>query len=585
MGRGVPGRAAQRGRDAVPEGRQHLSPQLGEFGARRAALAHSGHPNTHRWAPHSMTRITRRATSSRLGAVVGGRRTDLAIGIVLTAVAVAIRQFTLPRDGLGNDDGWVFVGATKAGLDDLLSVSLTHPGFTAILSAWANGVTDRTDWAAVPVFVVGVAAPALVYLGLRWCGVGRPAALIAGAMTTVAPAHIVFSGRVKPYVIETSAVFALGLLVHRLHRSDWTWRTTALWVGGAVALASLSSFILVASAIAVLLMALYARDDRPQRLVAVAAQGVLQLALLLVTRSHYDSAGLTDWWMDPPSKGKVELYANPIDMGREIGSHLRHLGGTAVQGGAAPAFIVSVLAIIGLVVWSRPGRPLAAVAQFFGLLVMVAFVGGVLDVMPFGARVEVVGTRASLWLLPSLVVGVALLAQSAVDWVTRVRPRIDPALLGVVMVLSAVLIASGSGVRAPAKSVELGTRSAAAFVEDMTEPGDATIVFPLGWFSHSAEPGVEVTIRPDTSELTGYLPEPVDPRMWVFDWDDTREQVERRVGGAPRVVIHDAPAAFGDAKLPDLLVALESLGYEETRREMFGVVLVIVLDRVAGAGQ
>jgi len=310
------------------------------------------------------------------------------------------------------------------------------------VKGWLRFVSDSAETTTIPLPVVSLITPPLVYLGLRGAKLSRSAACIAGAVIVVAPAHIVFTGRVKPYVIEALVVFILGLLVLHLARAQWSWRTVAGWVVFTALTATVSSFILLSSAVAMLVLVGWSRVDRRQRVTALALQGILQLAQLLVTRTNYDSARFAEWWANPPSDGRVDFFLNPIEMIKEIETHFHHLGAAAVQGGSVPAVALVVVALLSLAGWSMR-RDQAPMAQFFGLLLLVAFVGGLLGQIPFGARIEAVGTRASIWLIPSLVVGLAIFVETVVGVLSRQRPTLSVPLVGISLAISVGIVATG----------------------------------------------------------------------------------------------------------------------------------------------
>ncbi len=106
------------------------------------------------------------------------RAVDGAVAVVLLVLGALIRRAGLPTDGLWYDDAWVATGASKGGPADLLTVSTNHPGFTALMMAWAR-ISARSELMVWPAFVAGVLGPPVTYLALRrW----RVAAPIAGSV-------------------------------------------------------------------------------------------------------------------------------------------------------------------------------------------------------------------------------------------------------------------------------------------------------------------------------------------------------------------------------------------------------------------
>lgn len=512
-------------------------------------------------------------------------RLDILIASVLVVPSVILRRLFLPRDGVGGDDGWLIAGA-KGELDDIYNAGLSHPGFTGLIKGWLRFVSDSAETTTIPLLVVSLVTPAVVYLGLRWAKLSRSAACIAAAVMVVAPAHIIFTGRVKPYVIETLVVFILGLLVLHLARTHWSWRTVGWWVLFTTLAATVSTFILLSSAVAMLVLTGWSRVDRTKRISALVAQGGIQLAHLLVTRTNYDAERLADWWANPPSDGRVEFFLNPIEMTKEIGTHLHHLGAAATQGGSVPAVAVVVVSVLTLAKWSSQ-RVQSPMAQYFGLLLVVAFVGGLLGQIPFGAREEVAGTRVSIWLIPSLVVGLAMFVETTIDLAARIRPRLRLPLVGFWLAIGIVVIVAGSGIRptdATSDFTNVGTRSSSALVAELTGPNDTVIVSPFLWFSYAAEPGVSVEIESDETQLSGFFPFPAEDRIWVQVkddvWDGSVSQMEARVAASERVVLHAVAPIAASGGLTPFFDALEALDFVEIRREIFGPVIVIAFERV-----
>lgn len=512
------------------------------------------------------------------------RRLDIIVAIALTVPALVIRRFHLPRDGIGGDDGWVVAGA-KGELVDVFRAGLTHPGFTGFVKAWLEFVSDSPETTTLPLFAVSLVTPALAYLGLRRVGLGRPASLVAGAVMAVAPAHVSFSGRVKPYVIEAFVVLVIGLLLPRLARIDWSWRTVAVWVPATVIASTFSSFILVSSAVAMLLLTAWSGRDRAVRLTALVTQGALQLALFLATRTTHDPDAFATWWADPPSDGKVELYLNPIDQIQEVGDHFRHLGAAAVGGGAFPAVALVLISLVGLATWTRK-HPQAPMAQFFGLLVVVAFIGGVSQKMPFGARLEAKGTRASIWLIPSLVVGLAMAVETVTGAVRRRSSSVP--VLGLSVVAGVAVILAGMGQRpneGDTNPARIGMRSANELVQELAGPDDVIVPNIFAWFSLAAEPGIDVEIRRDDSQLMGFFPFPATDRVWLAyrgtGWDGSVEHLEEVIDGAGRVVFLDFTASFDSGRVAPVIEALEALGYTEIESGRFEAIMVLAFEKAS----
>src|SRR5262249_39596978 len=153
----------------------------------------------------------------------------------------------------------------------------------------------------------------------------------------------------------------------------------------------------------------------------------------------FDSAGTNRGW-EQTWNSYIEL-ARPSEMAREIVTHLARLGGVvAGAAGETVGFVIVAIAIAGLA-WESLKGSRRIPARYLLALLAIAFVGGLTHQIPFGpaggGTPDVYpGGRASLWLVPSLIVGVAF----ALDWVARqVRraPRVATGLLSLLLCLVA----------------------------------------------------------------------------------------------------------------------------------------------------
>ena len=83
-----------------------------------------------------------------------------------------------------------------------------------------------------------------VYLVLRRFGYARSISSLLGAALVASEIHIIYSGRVRSYVIDVLVVLALAAIVPSIARRRWSWRTAVAWLAGAVLVGSLGVFAL-----------------------------------------------------------------------------------------------------------------------------------------------------------------------------------------------------------------------------------------------------------------------------------------------------------------------------------------------------
>jgi hypothetical protein len=440
-------------------------------------------------------------------------------------------------------------------------------------------VSSSPEAGPIPVFVLGIATAPFFYAVLRWLRVAWPAAALAGLVVAVASPHAEFSGRVKPYVVECFVVLLLAFAVQRLQRARWTWWTAAIWTVGAVVIGTISVFLLVATAVATVVLALGpGSDDRSRRLVALVSQGLVQLVYFArVQRSFASDALAKDWGTS--YEGYIELTIDPVELVRELGRHLSRLGLAVVGGGSAVALAVTLVAIVALAANSVRGRR-SPVARFLLGLVVVAFVGAIFEQIPFGPNNYAGGFRASLWLIPSVLVGLAFAIDATYGWVRAHAPRVELAVSAATALVAVAIVVASAG--DPVPYLVSGSRSATDALVAATDDDTAVIMFPLGVNPHAAEPEVDVEIVEEKESLIGFHVLPRDPRTWLLyypPWDGSLEQVAAHVDGASRVVIYDGIHGFGDQQLPALERALGELGYTERSSQRYGFAQLSVWER------
>jgi hypothetical protein len=508
------------------------------------------------------------------------------VGLTLAALVVRLRA--LPDDGLLFDDAWVSLGATAGSPASLLAVSTLHPGFSALLMGWARLVPDTTTWMALPALLAGIALPAVVVWAAARLDVRPAVALGAGTLAVMAPTHVVYSGRVKPYTLETVAIVVLAVALGPLSRHRWAGRDAAVWVAAALALGSLNAFALVATGVAGLVLVLHADGDRAVRAAAVAVQGAVQVALLGWMRRSFDHEGLEAAWGDT-FDGYVELSADlPASIG-EIATHLARVGLVVVDLWWL-ALVLVVAAGAGLVAEARRGHH-AIVARFLLALPLVGFTGATLELIPFGARDQTPlfpGTRASLWLLPSVLLGIALAGERAFERARRRGPIAERSLA--VASSIALLVCVLGALRRDVTYPSPGTDTVAAVVADPGE-GDLVLVMETARWSLAAVDGTPFEVRPDHDSMVGYLPVLVDDAVEMVaptaPWTGSAAQQRVAAGSAPGVpwacvyIVEGAVGVF-DTIRAELQPSMVVAGYERQDLVIAGQSSVEVWGRAGG---
>jgi hypothetical protein len=135
---------------------------------------------------------------------------SLAVAGLLVAAYLA-RRNVLPLGGLLPDDAWQAFGAAKGSPGNLLTVGFSSPGFTSALMVWSR-ITGPPERMANIAFAAGVVTPAVVYAALRRFGYSRSISLLLGAALVSERLNIVYSGRVKSYLLDALVVLGIAAL-------------------------------------------------------------------------------------------------------------------------------------------------------------------------------------------------------------------------------------------------------------------------------------------------------------------------------------------------------------------------------------
>jgi hypothetical protein len=506
---------------------------------------------------------------------------DLAIAVGLAVVAFLLRRHGIPTDGLWLDDSITGAGLT-ASPSDLFTVSADHPGFIVTLMGWRD-LTGGSDAALTYLaLAAGTLGPALLYLGLRWCGYERSISVLMAVVLAVAETHVVYSGRVRTYTIDVLIVLALALVIPRLTQIRWRWSTGVAWIAAGAVLAFWSGFALIAVAVAGAIIVLHPASDLRWRAVAVGVQEAICVALL-VAESHTHNLPAQEQNFRGTWDSFVDFSPNPITFGGEAFIHLRRVGEYFVGGQAWFAGLCILVAIVGLAIAAWKGLQ-AVRARYLLLLLLVAFVAGVLGKFPFGPSQGFLissGGRVSLWLIPVVAIGLAAALQglrgalparggrAAFDATRRPRPRaaFDAAAY---VAAAAILLVAGS--RNPVEYPFPGAHSATNFIQSQLSERDAVLLGYRSNWSFATETSLETGVRRTPDSSIGFQPDYSDPRIHYLDVLVDRPHVAPEVGDADRVFVYYAEPPFrsSEAQLRTTLAAtLGSLGFDRAPTRSF----------------
>jgi hypothetical protein len=495
---------------------------------------------------------------------------DLAIAAGLAVVAFLLRRHGLPTDGLWLDDSIQSAGL-PASPSDLFAVSADHPGYTALLIGW-RALGGGSDAALTyPTLAAGTLGPALLYLALRYCGYERSIGVLLAAALAVAATDVVYSGRVKTYTIDVLIVLALALIIPRLTGIRWRWWTGLAWAAAAAVLAFWSGFGLIAVAVAGAIILLHPASDLWVRAPAVAVQEAICAAFLVVEDRSHDVAALQDQFRDTWD-AFVDFSPDPIRFGGEVFVHLRRVGEYFVGGTEWLAGVCVVVAIVALAFAAWEGRQ-AVRARYLLLLLLAAFVGGVLGKFPFGpseAYLISSGGRVSLWLIPVVAIGLAAALHGLRGIVGRRRiPRLI--FDATAYVAAAVILVIGF-TRDPVAYPFPGAHSATQFIQSHLGDGDAVLVGYRSDWSYATESGLHSGIERTPETSVGFQSTFDDPRVHPVDTMVDPQHVTPEVSQANRVFVYYAEHPFSSDEQQlrtELASTLRSVGFDQQPTQTF----------------
>lgn len=478
---------------------------------------------------------------------------DLAVASCLAVGAYLLRRGGSATDGLWYDDAWVAAGAIEGSVSDIPMTGGAHPGYTLMLMIQHDLVGGNVARFVLVTFLFGVLGPSVVYACLRSLRYGRAGSLLVAAALMVTPSHVAYSGRVKSYTIDVVLVMGLAAVLPRLAERRWTWKWVVGWVVAAIAIGSISGYVMLASATAIGILVLHPQGDRWLRAAALGAQGLVQGGWVLYTRRFVDLDEI-EAFMESGYDAHVERSANPLVLAQNL---WRHFGRVVdVHPGAPSALLgfVAAAVLVGLALGALGGldRRRTVVSRFALVTLVAAAIGGLFDRFPFGPRTFDLltalgspGARHSLWLVPVTAIGLC----NVIDRVgqeAKTRPVVSGALRIAVVASAALLVFSRWQPADP--YLGPGRARLAAMVEREADRG-AYIVFDqygsyqfVGQSDRSvrlvatpeAMVGFDIELRPQEGVVLG-------PALTAADLEEVAASTGRR-----RLVVWGYDVPYGD---------------------------------------
>jgi hypothetical protein len=504
---------------------------------------------------------------------------DVGIALGLAVVAYLNRRGGLPGNSLWFDDSWVAAGAIKGSPEILMTVGAGHPSLTSLLMVWSRLADGDLRALAYPALALGALGPAVLYLALRRFGYSLAIGLVLGAALAASDAFILYSGRVKGYVIDPVLILGILLVLPALARRRWRWPLAVGWTAVAVVLGGFSGYLLVVTAGAGLLLVLHPTHDRPVRIVSVGAQAALQTVMLLWAQHSADLAEI-EATQETNYDGHLTFFANPVRMVQELNQHVRRVIDVYPGGSGVWLSLLFAAAVLGLAVAASSKRRAEAIRGQLGLFALfVALVGGLLGRFPFGTTNDnplSLGGRHTMWLMPMMALGLAALGQRALERV----PRLARTAASAALVAGSLLVLAQGAFEPPVPYPAPDSVQATDYVIDELGAGDVVLVRQAGIYEFLLESGLPAAIVPTPERMIGFTPVFHDRRirtMGAFgEVPLAAEEVEPLVSEADRVLVYSV-GFLGNAGLLD--VPLRQAGFENTDRTTFDWAVVEIWER------
>lgn len=484
--------------------------------------------------------------SSRRVAVVAG-------ALLLVALALWLRFRAIGITSLWIDDAWVADGSQVSTFGDTIRSGLTSPGFSLVYRGWAEVFGERATTAQLLALGIGVVTPVVMFLAALERRLPMYAALLAGTVLATAPAHIVFSTRLKQYTAEallaTLVLWAAWRVLEDVtSRGRWALLTA---VGIAASLISSVGVVVAGTAIAVAFFA--ALIARPRELrpavigtgVAGLVAGLWTLVAVVPNLSSSTSSGLKEFW-----------HAYYLDGDGFAGGLFSRLEGVARGFQSLDAVLTLVVVVIAAVV-VLVRRPLVGV-----LLVMPTFVAIALaaaTILPIGTE------RIEVYLYPSyallVAVAVAELAALVREWAV---------VVGAVALLAAFVLAVNATPLTTLAYPREEMTPLVRLVEQRRREGDVVVVYPSSAFAYGLATRYPIETVANDRLATGWAVKVRGPNIVVLP--PNREHPQRWGGQLDRLTADGARIWLIGSHLfhgldpyqdwPALSRMLEARGYE-----------------------
>jgi hypothetical protein len=519
-------------------------------------------------SPHDMTTIVsgkRGLDVDREVSATQSRRAwwpDAALAVALGIVAILYRR-EFPSDGLFHDDAWQALGATRGTFSQLLTVGQTQPGFGLELMVWSRVVGHTVMNMITPALIAGCLGPPGLYLVLRRFGFARSVATLLGSALVVSAMHIVYSGRVKAYTSEVLFVLVVIVVVPWLARRSWGVATAVAWVVGSMLVASFSSFTMLVTVGAAVILVLHRQNDVRLRVAAVAAQAVGVVALLAAVDRTHSAEPVTTYF--DGFQAFISLSANPVTFGSDVFRHLTRITEVFPGGPAWFRAACVVLVSVGLVAAALGRGRRAIAARLMIVLVLLAFAGALMHRVPFGPSSDPQGLdrplRVTLWLVPIVAFGLAVVLQRVRRAVAQRSSRMKVGFDALAFSCAVVLLLTPIGVHRPYPDGWLaGTRD----VMDTIGPHDVAFIQWRTAFSFAFNTDVPARIQAMSDTDVGFAPRFLDTRLHIFGLGlaDQRQAVAQLVKNVDRVVVFQynvGPTGYHPFQHPFRLVLVRQL--------------------------
>jgi hypothetical protein len=497
--------------------------------------------------------------------------TDAVMGAVLTAAALVARRDVLPREGLGHDDAWVALGATRGSMRNLLTVSVDHPGFTLGLRAFSHIVGGPTQRLAYPALIIGVLLPAVLYYALRRFRYERSICTLLAAAAVGVPIAIASSGRVKTYVLDAIIVLGITAIVPRLVGMRWRWSTSVVAVVVGAAVSSVSVFALVSTVTAFGFVALESRRDRVLRVTTALTMIVFDGIFLIAVQRTYNGRVLERYWTGV-ADAYVGFSANPFRLGGSIVQHVLRTGPAFPGGPSVLAGTAAAVAVAGIIVAaaSRHHSSQQLRARYVGLLLFLVLIGSIARKFVFGPTRA--GLRVSLWMLPILAFGLAITLHSARGLPNRrtATQAVDGIMYAVAL---GVLVSAVSAT--PIRYPTSGARSATRYVESNLGVHDVVLIIGTGVYAYTVDSSLHVRLIATPKEIIGFAPVVDDPRVHSINFTPSPRElpaadhvIKTSIGArTERVFVYEVALPNSPKALnAHLHVRLMGLGFTESAR-------------------